>query len=132
MTEKELSGLYFLNREIKWLQDELDEMEQGIGVKSAVPSHGPKSRRRFGSNSPAVEIADLKAILQLNKLKIQREQARLERYIGNIECPETRLIFRLRHIDGMTWREIADEVHMDFTTAYRKHKQYLENATNAT
>ena len=132
MTEKELSGLYFLNRETERLQDELDEMEHGVGAKSAVPSHGPKSRRRYGSGSPAVGIADLKAIIQLNLLKTQRERARLERYIGNIEDPETRLIFRLRHVNGMTWREIADEVHMDFTTAYRKHRRYLENATNAT
>ena len=131
MTEKELSGLYYLNRETERLQDELDELEYSNGVKSIVLSHAPKSKRRYGVEDMAAERADLKAIIQLNLLKIQRERTRLERYIGNIEDPETRLIFRLRHINGMTWESIGYEVHMHHTTVLRKHRAYLKVAQNA-
>ena len=126
MTEKELSGLYYLNRETERLQDELDELEHSVGVKSIVLSHAPKSKRRYGVEDMAAERADLKAIVQLNLLKIQKERTRLERYIGSIENPETRLIFRLRHINGMTWREIGDEMYMTYETARRKHKAHLK------
>ena len=126
MTEKELSGLYYLNRETEYLQKELDELEYSTGVKSVVLSHTPKSKRRYGVEDMAAEKADLKAIIQLNLLKIQRERARIERFIGNIKDPETRLIFRLRHINGMKWREIGDEMHMTYETARRKHKAHLK------
>ena len=131
MTEKELSGLYFLNRETERLQKDLEELEYSVGVKSVVLSHSPKGKRRFDISDLAVEIADLKAIIQLNLLKIQRERARLERYIGGIDDPEVRLIFRLRHINGMTWEGIGYEIHMHHTTVLRKHKAYLKVAQNA-
>ena len=132
MTEKELSGLYFLIRETELLQDDLDELEHSMGVGSVMLSHSPKGKRRFGVDDLAAEIADLKAIIQLNLRKIQLERARLERYIGNIGDPEIRLIFRLRHINGMKWREIGPETNMDPATAFRKHKDYLKLATNTT
>ena len=132
MSEKELSGLYYLNRETERLQKDLDELEDGTYAKSPVYRHGSKNPKKYDISHLAVEIADLKEIIQLNLRKIQIERARLLRYIQKIEDPEIRLIFRLRHVNGMTWREIADEVHMDFTTANRKHRQYLKNATNAT
>ena len=133
MSEKDLSKLYFLNRETEMLQKEREEIEQSIGTKSVVLSHAPKSKVRYGAEDLAVELADLNAIIQLNLLKIQRERARIERYIGNIEDPETRLIFRLRHINGMTWREIGDEIYMSYNTARRKHKKYLQEVvTNVT
>ena len=128
MTEKELSGLYWLNMETKKLQEELDELEYSISVKSVVLSHSPKAKnkRRFGVEDLAAEIADLKAIIQLNLQKIQIERARLERYIGGIEDAEMRLIFRFRHINGMSWREIGSELFMHHTSAFNKHKAYLK------
>ena len=132
MTEKELSGLYYLNRETERLQDDLDELEYSIGAKSVVLSHSPKGKRRFFSNveAMAAEIADLKANIQLNLLKIQLERARLERYIGGIVDAETRLIFRLRHINGMTWREIGLDLHMCHTKAFKKHRDFQKYQQN--
>ena len=109
MTDKELSRLKYLNIETKKLQEELDELEYSADVTSAK---------------------DLKAIIQLNLQKIQIERARLERYIENINDPETRLIFRLRHINGMTWGKIGAELYMSHTSAFRKHERYLKQANN--
>ena len=133
MTEKELSGLYWLNRETERLQNELDELEEAIGPKAAALSHSPKAKgkRPFCVGDLAAEIADLKALIGLNLQKVRIERARLERYIGGIECAETRLIFRLRHVGGMTWRQIGMETHMDHTTAIRKHRAFLKLAPNA-
>ena len=78
MTEKELSRLFWLNREAEWLQKELDELEYNIGVKSIVLSHSPKSKkRRFDVEDLAAERADLKALIQLKLREIQLERARL-------------------------------------------------------
>ena len=130
MTEKELSGLFYLNRETEWLQKDLEKLEHSIGAKSPVLSHSPKGKGQRGISDLAVEIADLKAVIQLNLIRIQRERARLERYINSIDDPEIRLIFRLRHINGMTWREIGEEVYMSHMSAFNKHKSHLKNLQN--
>ena len=131
MTEKELSGLYYLNRETEWLQKEREEIEYSISAKSVVLSHAPKSkRRRYCVEDLAVELADLNAIIQLNLLKIQHARARLERFIGSVEDPEMRLILRLRHINGMKWREIGREMFMSHMSAFNKHKAFLKNLQN--
>ena len=133
MTQKELSGLFYLNKETKILQDELIELESNIGTKSVVLSSMPKAKNAKHSivEDIAIEISDLKTLIQLNLKKIQIERARLERYIGSIEDAEIRLIFRLRHINGMTWYEIGNELYMHHTTVLRKHKAYLKLAQNA-
>ena len=133
MTEKELSGLReeirCLNIETKLLQEELNELEYSIGVKSVVLSHSPKVKNRrqigIGVADLAAEIADKKALIQLNLQKIQIKRTRLERYIENINDPDTRFIFRLKYINGLTWREIGAELFMSYTSAFNKHKDYL-------
>ena len=127
MTEKELSGLYYLNRETERLQKDLRELEYSRAAKPPVLSHAPgRGGPKSDISDLAVEIADLKAIIQLNLLKIQRERARLERYIGNVADPEMRLILRLRHINGMTWEGIGYELGMERTTVSKKHRAYLK------
>jgi hypothetical protein len=74
------------------------------------------------------EIVDLEAIMNLNLKRIQRERAKLEEYISNIEDAETRLIYRLHHINCMTFTEIGLELNMDRRTVSRKYHKYLKVA----
>ena len=126
MTEKELSGLYYLNRETERLQKEREEIEYSISVKSVVLSHAPKSKRRYGVEDLAVELADIKNLIQLKLREIQLERAKLERYIGSIEDPKIREIFYLRYVNGMKWREVGKEMHMSHASVFNKHKEYLK------
>ena len=140
MTEKELSGLKYLNRkgeilrnDLNKLKDNLQEIEASMGVRSQKLVCGPKGSLRFDVSDLVSSITDLKesileteAAIVRNLVKIQRERARLEEYIGGIEDTETGFIFRLRHINGMTWREIGEEMHMSLGSVYGKHKAYLK------
>ena len=147
MTEKELSGLKplirigeLLESYLEQLREDLRELESGMGVKSQQFKHGSKGKMGFDVSDLAVKIADLKKniskteiIIIYNLSSIQLERARLEIFIEDIKDPEISLIFRLKYINGMSWREIGDEMHMSYNTARRKHKKYLQKiVTNVT
>jgi hypothetical protein len=112
MTVKELSQLYWLNREIEMDQQRLEALEGKIGPASPDLSGMPHS---IGDNASkteiyAVEITDLKAIIAAKQIQCIHERARLERYINQIEGSETRMIFTLRFINGLSWEQVAASI----------------------
>ena len=84
MTLKELSQLYYINREIERDQERLEQLRTSVSAPGAPNYDGmPKS--------PSFEN-------------------RLERYIAEIPDSLTRQIFQLRFINGLTWTQIAFSV----------------------
>lgn len=112
MTVKELSQLFHLNREIEMLQKELAELEAKVGPKSPQLTGMPHSPNQAESlvERIATDIVDIQAIIAAKQLQCIHERARLERYIDGIADSETRMVFRLRFINGLTWEQVA--VHM--------------------
>lgn len=139
LTEKELKQLYYINRETEELQRELRELDLELenfdGYKSTDYKEGSRGTSKFDTYSKLDEMMDSKRILRqeidVNLQKIQRERHRILRYISKIEPSETRLIFRLRHINGMTWEQIGMEMHLDRRTVSRKYYKFLKVAHNA-
>ena len=111
MTLKELSQLSYLNQEIE--KDRLRIMElQDAAEKTTtsitgLPSGTGKSDKT-GNN--AIEIADLKEIINANIERCWCELKRLNNYIINIDDSLTRQIFTLRFIEGLTWRQVATKI----------------------
>lgn len=109
MTVKELSQLYYLKREIKHDQRRLEALENQIGVGATVLDGMPKSPNWNNSKVErlAVEIVDLRAIIAAKQIQLIHEQQRLERFINAITDSETRLILKLRFVDGLSWTVVA-------------------------
>lgn len=111
MTVKELSQLYYLNREIEMDQKRLEELEGKIGVQSPRLTGMPRRSRATDSTERLVaEMVDLQALIAAKQLQCIHERNRLERYIDSIGDSEMRLIFTLRFINGLSWHQVA--VHM--------------------
>lgn len=111
MTIKELSQLYYLNKEILQQRKRLAELEalstNTTPQISGMP-HTPGVSDKVAQC--AAEIADLKALLSLNIQKYWYERNRLERYIAGIEDSLTRQVFTLRFVDGLTWVQVAHRI----------------------
>ena len=109
MTLKELSQLYYLNREIEADQQRLEELSDLIGPSTAEYSDMP--RGPFTPTSKverlAAEIIDLKAIIAARQIQCIHERARLERWISSIPDSLTRQIFLLRFVSGLSWLQVA-------------------------
>lgn len=129
MNKKELSQLYWLNREIEEQRRRLDELEN-ISVSSTVSLTGVPSVRWTSDKVAkyAIEIADLKCLLDLNLKKCFYELNRLNRYIESVPDSQVRIILALRYINGMSWLQIANSIGGDNTSDGVRmiHNRFLE------
>ncbi len=132
MTEKELKQVYWLKKEIKQIDNELQKLENMSLTKSPILTGLP-----FGNNKSdsvanySCDIADLKAELKEKRQKYIDNATKIEKFINNIEDSEIRQIFRFRNINGLSWDDIAGEMYMDRRTVSRKYYKYLQVAHNA-
>lgn len=124
MSEKELSQYYWLKKEIKSLEDRIEEFGDGVGaiaIKDTIVS----------GSSPKSSIQEKKMIL-LNQLIDARITAlekyiEIERYIETVEESEIRQIMRFRFLDLKSWTEIGEELHYDRTSVAKKLRQYISH-----
>ena len=109
MTIKELSQLYYLNREIEDCQKKLEELESQRGVSAVVIDDMPhgKGPAKSRVEQLAAEIVDLKAIIHAKQIECIHERNRLERYIAEIPDSLTRQIFEYRFADCLPWEQVA-------------------------
>lgn len=109
MTLKELSQLYYLNREIERDQQRLEELRARASAPGSTNYDGMPKSSGFENRLDRyiAEIVDLEAIIQAKITQCLHERNRLERYIAEIPDSLTRQIFQLRFINGLTWGQIA-------------------------
>lgn len=108
MTKQELSQLYYLNREIEQIKQRIEELEciaTSTTLNITGMPHVSGVTDKVGKY--AAEIADLKELLELNLKKCFYELNRLNRYINTIDDPILRMVFTLRYINGLSWRQVA-------------------------
>ena len=112
MTLKELSQLYYLNREIERDQERLEKLRASASAPGAPNYDGMPKSPSFENRLERyiAEIVDLEAIIRAKITQCLHERARLERYIVEIPDSLTRQIFQLRFINGLTWVQIAFSV----------------------
>lgn len=111
MTLKELSQLYYLNKEIEHDKQRLSELQSKAYVSSS-PNLSGESGGGIGDRVGryAAELSDIEAIIRAKQIQCIHERNRLERYIADIPDSLTRQIFTLRFIDGLSWVRVAHGV----------------------
>lgn len=129
MTKKELSQLYYLSKEIKTKEEQLEQLkaiaESTTAQLTGMP-HASVANDKIGKT--AAEIADIKALIQLKIQEYWHEYNRLMRYINDIDDSLVRQIMTLRYINGMTWNAVADTIGGNTDDSVRKmHDRYLLN-----
>lgn len=108
MTKRELSQLYYLKCEIEQQKRRLAELEaaaQGMTANITGMPHGSETGDPVARH--VAEIADLKALIELNIQKCWYELNRLNRYIASIDDSFIRQILSLRYINGLPWNQVA-------------------------
>lgn len=132
MTHKELSQLYWLNKRIDNLENELLELEtKACGCTSNITGmpHGGGVFDKIGSY--AVKIVELKSLINLKLQECLIERNRIERYINTIKENDMALMIRLRYINGMSYQQIGDEMGYDRTSVAKKIKKYVSHNSHS-
>lgn len=111
MTNKELSKLYHLKKEIEMQRKRLCELEtlaESCRARITGLPHGKGISDKVGKY--ASQIADLKCLLDLNLKKCFFELNRLTEYIQNVDDPLVRQVMTYRYIHGFNWQKTAFSV----------------------
>ena len=129
MTKKELSQLYYLNREIEEIQRRISELEGlATGCTSRITGMPMVRETNDKVGKYVAELADLKCLLDLNLKKCFYELNRMNRFINSIEDSQMRMILSLRYINGLPWEQVAASISYDLSgDAVRKaHDRFLQ------
>ena len=108
MTREQIKEHFALRREMALSQETLkslcDAASPGAQVLTGMP-HAPGVTDKTGDL--AAEIADMESEIEGMEKALAAEEPEIEAFIREIRNSRTRMIFRLRLLRGMTWKEVA-------------------------
>lgn len=108
VTLEELSQYYRLHMRLERNLEMLEALEAaahpGAQTLTGMP-HAAGVHDKVGDL--AIEIADLKSCIQSLQEELKQEETALNTFISTIENEQTRMIFRLRFLRCLTWKEVA-------------------------
>ena len=104
MTNKQLSQLRYLKKEIKMHQERLTELQALAEIKSSVITGMPISK----SISDKIGYSVIKIISMKDTLSKLCEE--LTDYIENVDDPIVRLILTYRYINNCSWQKTAFKI----------------------
>ena len=130
MTKKELSQLYWMNREIEEEKRKLHELETASTSSTAKITglpHVSGSHDKIGDM--AILIAEQRDLIDLKVRQSVIEYNRLNRYIAGVEDAQMRMILSLRYVNGLSWQRVAFAIgETDEQYPRRKHNKFLQES----
>lgn len=130
MTKKELSQLYWLNREIEEEKRKLSELEvaaAGCTAKITGLPHVSGVHDKIGDLG--ILIAEQRDLIDLKVRQSVIEYNRLNRYIASVDDAQMRMILSLRYVNGLSWQQVAFGMgETDEQYPRRKHNAFLRKS----
>lgn len=110
MTNKELSQLYWLNREICTDKQKLAELKSAATSTALKVTGLPHVTRTSDKTAIGTDIAYLEKVIQFKIDRTVAEYERITIYINNIDDSLVRQVMSLRHINGLSWKQVAARI----------------------
>ena len=125
-----------MKEEIKDLRGRIRKLENEI-EKLCIVSDSVKGTRKDGTYGSIritgypmpeyyrkkVAIEKYKALLERKEVELLELTTQAEEYIGSIDKPDLRMMFRMYYIDGMTWIQVAHRMNQAFPKRRRKYSE---------
>lgn len=116
MTRTDLEQIYYLHRELRMWERELERLRGRSLVQSPHPTLGPQPNASHGSGvsdkvaDRAAETADLERLIAAKRDEIQELRDKAVAYIYGIPDSLTRQVVYYRCVSLFSWRRVAYEV----------------------
>ena len=107
-------------------------MGKVVGSSKDFPFTEVRTTVQMDEPKEADEIARRLRIRKERQEQIREAVLEIEQFIARIPDSMDRQIFELAYLEGKTYREIADEIHLDYSRVSRRIAERLKNATKAT
>lgn len=132
MSREELMMVYYLDKEIAEWREEIKRIRESTLPKGMRFDAAHSSGRYADMVAQAASmIADTEKKIKKKLLELEFARNEIIRYIMDIDDCQTRLIFKLRCLDHMTWNEVADKVggmNSEYSVKKRFYR-YLEKCS---
>ena len=129
MDKQQLEHLNCVKAEIRFLTKEIENWPEGIVTDYYFDYPNGQKRVR-----PLIGVADcsgLKLLLDAKLQALQSEIEQMEQYLDSIEDTEIRSILRLRYRNGLTLKQVGDELGYELSTVSKKIKAFWEQSNNS-
>lgn len=129
LTKKELSQLYWLNREIEADKRKLEELRlAAVSATAKITGLPHVTGVRDKVGEIAVLIEEQSRLIELKKKQTVIEYNRLMRYINSVDDSLMRQILTLRYVNGLSWQQVAFAIgENDEQYPRRKHNKFLQS-----
>ncbi len=131
MNINELNNLRNIDKEIKLLQERIEELETEAArvtpILTGLPGKGSAGDR---IGAVVEQIIEEKEKLEAALQKRQEERCKAMRFINSIADSQLRTVFILRFVAGKSWNEVADYIGGGNTESSVRMKvfRYLQNS----
>ena len=137
MTKERLEELRYIEKSIKTIQEDLEQLNADMHdmtgkvytdvVKGSTAEY-PYIERHFQIEGvDYVGYERLKKKMQAKEWELQDKLAELEEWLEGIDDEKLYLIFRLKYRNGMTNKEIAEELGYDKSRISQLINKYLQS-----
>lgn len=110
MTREELEQIYYLHRELRMWEQELERLRCRSLVRSPLPNSGSSSGTSDKVGELGDKTVDLEKMIEAKREEIQQQRDRAVAYIYNIPDSLTRQIVYYRCVSLFGWTRVAYEV----------------------
>jgi DNA-directed RNA polymerase specialized sigma subunit len=126
MTKKELKQYIWIQDNIKYLEDKLEELKTTAANTNTKLSDMPKGSPSKDSLANIVcKIVEVQEKVNKEVEKGYQKMKEIEKSIENLDEREKRLI-RLRYIKGLKWEKICVEMNYSWRQIHRLHAGILK------
>lgn len=133
MNKKDLEQCTNLKKEITYLENKIEKLEQKSSITSDYVQTGFTGKRKRVSTIVGVDekrqkkLSKYKTQLQTFKLQLEQKRAEIEEFIEHIEDTDLRLIIRYRYEDDFSWIKIMHLMRYEAeSTARMKVDRFFE------
>ena len=126
MTREELKQIYYINKEIKMWQRELDRLQCKSLIGGQSLDGMPKGSGMSDKVADlAIEKEEIREIINGKLAEIQVQRKRIMNYINGIEDSLLRQIMFLRNVSCMSWKQIANELGSNENCVKQIYSRYF-------
>lgn len=127
MTIDKLASYSHLKKEIEQIDSTIYEIEKTVIGSSKLSEVSIFSGKISNPTEQlGIKLSKLKDKLNLKKEELLIKLDEIEVFLSTITDLEVSTIIRIKYINCKSWNEVAKELFIDRTTAYKKVKNYLE------
>lgn len=122
MTAKEyLMQARKLDGQVQAKIEQIARLRASINRSSGLISGMPRGGKGQDWTDVVAKAADMEAVLKAQINELLEVQTEIAEAIAAVDDPDGRTILTYRYLSGWSWDRIADTMHYDRVTIWRKH-----------